>query len=149
MSLQHAAQDTPIWVSAVALVNERGEVLVQQRPPSGAHAGLWEFPGGKLEGGESCEAAAIRELHEELGIAIDAKHLLPVAFATNAHDREPGDRPLAILLFACAQWEGEAVAHAASALAWVGPGELASWAMPPLDYPLARALARLLQDGSI
>jgi 8-oxo-dGTP diphosphatase len=133
-----------MWVTAVALVNEQGAVLVQQRGMAGAHAGLWEFPGGKLETGESPEKAAIRELREELGITIATDDLRPVSFASSVVERASGTQPLVILLFACERWQGAPMPLAATALAWSDPAELTTWAMPPLDYPLAAALVKLL-----
>lgn len=139
---------SPMWVAAVALVNKQGAVLVQQRDIAGSHAGLWEFPGGKLEPGEGPEYAAVRELREELGIIIANDDLRPVSFASGAIERASGAQPLVILLFACERWEGVPVAHAATALEWSDPAALTSWAMPPLDYPLARALVKMLSPDA-
>ena len=145
----HATQNAAasVWVVAVALVDEEGRVLVQQRLSSGQHAGLWEFPGGKLELGESPQAAAIRELHEELAIVVSGDDMRAVTFASGSTGDPP--RPLTILLFACDRWEGTPEPLAAAALAWCEPGELASWSMPPLDYPLAEALAAMLRNDKV
>lgn len=134
---------------AVALVARDGTVLMQQRGFDAAHGGLWEFPGGKLEPGETPEQAAVRELHEELGIVLAIPDLDPVGFASG-HTAPRGEggatRPLIILLYACRAWEGAPVALEAADLAWLAPGAIAGLAMPPLDYPLARALCRHLCD---
>lgn len=139
---------SPMWVTAVALVNEQGAVLVQQRDICGSHPGLWEFPGGKLEPGESPEEAAVRELSEELGITITVGDLRPVSFASGGIVRTAGTQPLVILLYACERWAGAPLPLAATALAWSDPRELATWAMPPLDYPLAQALAKMLSPDA-
>jgi 8-oxo-dGTP diphosphatase len=117
-------------VVAAALTDATGHVLVQQRPPGGSMAGLWEFPGGKIEGGETPEVALTRELHEELGIG--AHSFTPVAFADEALD----DRHLLLLLYRCRFWTGMPQALHASALRWVAPGDLYDLSMPPADRPL-------------
>lgn len=115
-------------------------MLVQQRPAGKALAGLWEFPGGKLEEGEVPEAALVRELHEELGIVVDPADCRPAAFAS-----EPvGDRQLLLLLYLVRRWDGEARAIEAAALRWALPSALADLPMPPADRPLVSALTRLL-----
>jgi 8-oxo-dGTP diphosphatase len=134
----------PLWVAAVAMVDEAGRVLMQQRLPGGAHGGLWEFPGGKLEPGESPEHAAARELAEELGVAIAPADLLPVGFASGSTEGSSPTRPLVILLFACRRWARSPMPRAAAQLAWCDLGQLPDLAMPPLDYPLAEALRRML-----
>lgn len=136
-----------VWVVAVALVDEQGRVLVQQRLSGGQHADLWEFPGGKLEVGESPQAAAIRELHEELAIVVDGDDLQAVTFASGSTGSPP--KPLTILLFACERWEGIPKPLAAAALAWCEPEDLATWPMPPLDYPLAEALAAMRRSDRV
>lgn len=126
-----------LLVVAAALIDDRGRVLLQQRPPGKPMAGLWEFPGGKIEPGERPEAALARELHEELEIALDPSGLAPLAFAS-----EPLDgRHLLLLLYTCRAWAGEPVAHHATALRWVTPAEMSGMAMPPADVPLVAALA--------
>ena len=125
---------------AAALVDRDGRVLVQQRPESTAMAGLWEFPGGKIEPGETPEAALIRELDEELGIVVDHACLAPACFAS-----EPlGDRHLLLLVYALRKWQGVPVAQHATALRWVRPVELYVLDMPPADRPLIGLLEALL-----
>jgi 8-oxo-dGTP diphosphatase len=136
----------PIWVAAVALIDDRGHVLVQQRLKASQHGTLWEFPGGKLEAGESPEMAAVRELSEELAITLAPGDLRPVGFSSSDSQAANGSRPLVILLFACRIWEGTPVANAATKLAWCDPKELGTWRMPPLDYPLAHALTKMLPE---
>lgn len=127
-------------VVAAALVDRDGRVLVQQRPEGTAMAGLWEFPGGKIEPGETPEAALIRELDEELGIVVDHACLAPACFAS-----EPlGDRHLLLLVYALRKWQGVPVAQHATALRWVRPTELYGLAMPPADRPLIGLLEALL-----
>lgn len=133
---------SPLWVVAVALLDPKGRVLMQQRLADAAHGGLWEFPGGKLEPCESPEQAAARELAEELGIAIDPADCEPVSFASGF--TQAGTRPLVILLFACRIWTGTPIPQAAAQIAWCEPDRLAQLAMPPLDYPLSRALKRFV-----
>lgn len=127
-------------VVAVALVDGDGRVLIQQRPPGGSMAGLWEFPGGKVEPGETPEAALIRELHEELGVAVEQACLAPAAFAS-----EPlGERHLLLLLYACRKWAGIPEARHAAALRWMRPLELHRLPMPPADKPLIGLLEALV-----
>ncbi|MDX3886118.1 MAG: (deoxy)nucleoside triphosphate pyrophosphohydrolase [Sphingomonas sp.] len=127
-------------VVAVALVDGDGRVLLQRRPEGKAMAGLWEFPGGKLETGESPEAALVRELREELGIDVEAACLAPATFAS-----EPlGDRHLLLLLYACRKWRGVPQALEASALKWARPLEMHGLDMPPADRPLIGLIEALL-----
>ncbi|MBE1527321.1 8-oxo-dGTP diphosphatase [Sphingopyxis sp. OAS728] len=131
---------TPLVVVAAALVDRDGRLLVQQRPEGLSMAGLWEFPGGKLEPGETPEQALIRELREELAIDVDHACLAPACFAS-----EPlGDRHLLLLLYVCRKWRGTPVAQHASALRWVRPVELHGIAMPPADKPLIGLLEVLV-----
>ncbi|RJG55532.1 (deoxy)nucleoside triphosphate pyrophosphohydrolase [Sphingobium terrigena] len=131
---------SPLLVVAAALIDADGRVLVQQRPPGGSMAGLWEFPGGKLEPGETPEAALIRELEEELGIRTHASCLAPATFAS-----EPlGDKHLLLLLYVCRKWEGVAQARHATALQWVRPAQMYALDMPPADLPLIGILEALL-----
>lgn len=127
-------------VVAAALVNREGQVLLQQRPEGKQMAGLWEFPGGKIEPGERPEAALVRELEEELGIETEADFLTPAAFAS----AELGERHLLLLLYVCRQWRGEPRALDAAALQWVRPAEMHSLAMPPADQPLIAVLESLI-----
>ncbi|MBL8649259.1 MAG: (deoxy)nucleoside triphosphate pyrophosphohydrolase [Sphingopyxis sp.] len=122
------------------MVDRDGRVLVQQRPEGTAMAGLWEFPGGKLEPGETPEAALIRELHEELGIEVDHACLAPACFAS-----EPlGDQHLLLLVYALRKWKGVPEARHTTALRWVRPVELYGLDMPPADRPLIGLLEALL-----
>ncbi|WP_296678821.1 (deoxy)nucleoside triphosphate pyrophosphohydrolase [Novosphingobium sp.] len=125
---------TIIPVVAAALIDASGAVLMQKRRFNKAHGGLWEFPGGKVERAESLEAALVRELAEELAIAIDSESLIPFRFASAV------GFPHVVLLYICRTWHGEPVALEAEELAWVAPGNLANLPMPPLDVPLAAAL---------
>ena len=127
-------------VVAVALVDGDGRLLVQQRPEGKSMAGLWEFPGGKLEPGETPEAALVRELGEELAIDVETACLAPACFASDAL----GDRHLLLLLYVCRKWRGTPQAIHASALRWVRPVELHGLAMPPADKPLFVLLEALL-----
>lgn len=127
---------TMLFVVAAALTNESGEILLQRRPIGAQMAELWEFPGGKVDAGESPESALVRELAEELGIQVSAESLTPLTFAS-----EPlGDKNLLLLLYGCAQWTGTPSAIYASELRWVLPTDMADMEMPPADYPLVDAL---------
>lgn len=127
-------------VVAVALVDGDGRVLLQQRPEGKAMAGLWEFPGGKVEPGELPEAALVRELREELSIDVEAACLAPATFAS-----EPlAGRHLLLLLYACRKWKGMPQPLEASALRWVRPIEMHGMAMPPADRPLIGLIEALL-----
>ncbi|HHS94144.1 MAG TPA: (deoxy)nucleoside triphosphate pyrophosphohydrolase [Rhodobacterales bacterium] len=121
-----------VLVSAVALVDVDGRVLLAQRPEGKSMAGLWEFPGGKVEDGETPEAALIRELQEELGIDTKASCLAPLAFASHSYD----DFHLLMPLFACRRWEGNLRPMEGQTLAWVRPAALRDYPMPPADEPL-------------
>jgi 8-oxo-dGTP diphosphatase len=127
-------------VVAAALTDAEGRVLLQRRPEGKAMAGLWEFPGGKMEAGERPEAALVRELEEELGIAVDEAALAPAAFAS----ADNGGRHMLLLLYLCRVWRGEPAALHASELAWIAPRDMPSLPMPPADVPLVRALIGLL-----
>lgn len=127
-------------VVAAALADASGRVLLQQRPEGRAMAGLWEFPGGKVEEGEVPEAALVRELEEELGIGIQAAALVPAAFAS----AEVGERHMVLLLYLCRDWVGEPRPLHATALKWLRPAEMVAGEMPPADRPLITALERLL-----
>lgn len=130
----------PLLVVAVALIDADGRVLLQQRPPGKAMADLWEFPGGKVEPGETPEAALIRELEEELGIRTHASCLAPATFASEPLD----DRHLLLLLYVCRKWEGVPHPHHATALKWMRPAQMYALAMPPADLPLIGILEALL-----
>jgi 8-oxo-dGTP diphosphatase len=121
-----------VLVAAVALIDRDGRVLLAQRPEGKSMAGLWEFPGGKVEAGETPEAALIRELHEELGIDTEASCLAPLAFASHAYE----NFHLLMPLFVCRKWEGVPQAREGQALAWAKPQALRDYPMPPADLPL-------------
>jgi 8-oxo-dGTP diphosphatase len=129
-----------VTVVAVALVDSDGRVLLAQRPPGKQLAGLWEFPGGKLEPGERPEEALIRELNEELGITVKAPCLAPLTFASHAYD----DFHLLMPLYVCRKWEGFAQSREGQALKWVRPKALRDYPMPPADAPLIPHLVDLL-----
>ncbi|MGN6375085.1 MAG: (deoxy)nucleoside triphosphate pyrophosphohydrolase [Sphingomonas sp.] len=127
-------------VVAVALRNASGKLLVQQRPAGKPLAGLWEFPGGKIESGEAPEVALARELREELDIAVLPQALLPAGFAS-----EPlGERHLLLLLFLCSSWQGEPRALDGQTLAWVDANQLEDLPMPDADRVLLPVLHGLL-----
>jgi 8-oxo-dGTP diphosphatase len=121
-----------ILVSAVALIDVDGRILLAQRPEGKSMAGLWEFPGGKVEQGETPEAALIRELEEELGINTWASCLAPLTFASHAYD----DFHLLMPLFACRKWEGTPRPQENQTLKWVFAKDLRDYPMPPADIPL-------------
>ena len=121
-----------VLVSAVALIDPDGRVLLAQRPEGKSMAGLWEFPGGKVEAGETPEAALIRELKEELGIDTWQSCLAPLTFASHAYP----DFHLLMPLFACRKWQGTATPREGQALAWVRPTALRDYPMPAADLPL-------------
>lgn len=121
-----------VLVSAVALIDADGRVLLAQRPEGKSMAGLWEFPGGKVELGETPEAALIRELREELGIDTWASCLAPLTFASHSYD----SFHLLMPLFACRKWQGIVAPQEGQKLAWVRAADLRSYPMPPADVPL-------------
>jgi len=121
-----------VLVAAVALIDREGRVLLAQRPEGKSMAGLWEFPGGKVEPGETPEAALIRELHEELGIDTWASCLAPLTFASHSYE----DFHLVMPLFACRKWDGIPHSREGQALKWVRPERLRDYPMPPADLPL-------------
>ena len=127
-------------VVAAALVDPEGRVLLQQRLPGRAMAGLWEFPGGKLESGELPEVALLRELKEELGIETDSACLTPAAFAS----APLGERHMLLLLYICRQWRGTPAPLDASDLQWVRPNQMSALEMPPADTPLIKLLDALI-----
>ena len=121
-----------LLVSAVALIDPDGRVLLAQRPEGKSLAGLWEFPGGKVEPGETPEIALIRELHEELGIGTWASCLAPLTFASYSYP----DFHLLMPLFACRRWQGAPQSREGQALKWVKPRDMRDYPMPPADLPL-------------
>jgi 8-oxo-dGTP diphosphatase len=124
-------------VVAVALIDAQGRVLIAQRLPDKEHAGLWEFHGGKVEPGESPEAALVRELREELGVTVAPESLDPLTFSSGGR----GTRHLLLLLYRCTGWQGEPRALDAAAIRWVLPDALAEYDMPPADRPFVSVLA--------
>ncbi len=130
---------TAIEVVAVALIDGAERILLQKRRADRQHGGLWEFPGGKVEAGESALSALIREIDEELGIVLAPDHLSRLA---EAADLGGG---LVISLYTCLAWQGEPRCLDAAAIGWFAPHELHALAMPPLDRPLAAALEKWLQ----
>jgi 8-oxo-dGTP diphosphatase len=121
-----------VLVSAVALIDVDGRILLTQRPEGKSLAGLWEFPGGKVEPGETPEAALIRELQEELGIDTWQSCLAPLTFASHSYE----DFHLLMPLFACRKWNGTPQGKEGQALKWVRSKDLRSYPMPPADEPL-------------
>ena len=129
-----------LLVAAAALVDTDGRVLLCQRPEGKALAGLWEFPGGKVEAGETPEACLIRELAEELGIVVTKSCLAPFVFASHEYE----DFHLLMPLFLIRRWEGIIVAREHKALAWVKPNDMDAFPMPPADAPLVAWLRDLI-----
>lgn len=125
-----------VLVSAVALIDPDGRVLLAQRPEGKPMAGLWEFPGGKVEPGETPETALIRELHEELGIDTWASCLAPLTFASHSYD----SFHLLMPVFACRRWNGIVSGREGQQLAWVRAADLRNYPMPEADIPLIPAL---------
>nr|WP_281494173.1 8-oxo-dGTP diphosphatase MutT [Jannaschia sp. S6380] len=123
---------TTVLVSAAALIDRDGRVLLARRPEGKELAGLWEFPGGKVEPGETPEVALVRELREELGIETWDSCLAPLTFASHAYPRFH----LLMPLFACRKWEGQPRSREGQELAWVRPARLRDYPMPPADLPL-------------
>ena len=129
-----------VLVAACALVDADGRVLIAQRPAGRPMAGLWEFPGGKVEAGERPEDTLIRELKEELGIIVDEACLAPLAFASHSYPQFH----LLMPLYVCRRWQGTVMALEGQKLAWVRPNRLREYPMPPADEPLVSHLMTLL-----
>jgi 8-oxo-dGTP diphosphatase len=129
-----------VLVSAVALVDADGRVLLAQRPPGKSMAGLWEFPGGKVKPDETPETALIRELAEELGIDVTANCLAPLTFASHTYP----EFHLLMPLYVCRRWSGIPSAREGQRLAWVRPARLGDYPVPPADTPLVAMLRDLL-----
>lgn len=125
-----------VLVSAVALIDADGRILLAQRPEGKALAGMWEFPGGKVEAGESPEAALRREIQEELGIDLCDSCLAPFSFVSHEYD----DFSLLMLLYLCRNWEGIPRGKEGQALMWKRPKEMVNLPMPPADRPLVMQL---------
>lgn len=129
-----------VLVAAAALTDVDRRVLIAQRPLGKSMAGLWEFPGGKVEAGETCEQALVRELREELGIEVCLECLAPFTFASHAYEKFH----LLMPLFLCAKWEGEIAPREGQTVKWVRAGALRDYPMPPADLPLIPYLRDLL-----
>ena len=129
-----------VLVAACALIDADGRVLIAQRPQGKAMAGLWEFPGGKVESGERPELSLIRELKEELGIDVKEECLAPLTFASHLYP----DFHLLMPLYVCRRWEGFVEAKEGQKLKWVRPTDLRDYAMPPADEPLISHLTTLI-----
>ncbi|WP_137042872.1 8-oxo-dGTP diphosphatase MutT [Pseudolabrys sp. FHR47] len=129
-----------VLVAACALIDADGRVLIAQRPQGKPMAGLWEFPGGKVESGERPEITLIRELKEELGISVKEDCLAPLTFASHAYP----DFHLLMPLYVCRRWEGTVTALEGQNLTWVRPNKLRDYEMPPADVPLIAHLMALL-----
>ena len=134
-----------LLVAAAVLLDGEGRVLLAQRPQGKSLAGLWEFPGGKIESGERPEAALARELQEELGIEVAATDLVPTGFASHAYD----DFHLLMPLWRTRTWTGEPTSREGQDLAWVDIGALSDYPMPPADIPLIATLKVLNQQGGL
>jgi 8-oxo-dGTP diphosphatase len=129
-----------VLVAACALIDADGRVLIAERPAGKSMAGLWEFPGGKVDPGERPEDALIRELKEELGIVVKEACLAPLTFASHTYE----DFHLLMPLYVCRRWEGTVAPHEGQRLAWVRPNRLKEYPMPPADIPLISHLTTLL-----
>ena len=129
-----------VLVAAGALIDTDGRVLIAQRPAGKLMAGLWEFPGGKVESGERPEQSLIRELKEELGIVVREECLAPLTFASHLYP----EFHLLMPLFVCRRWEGIVAAREGQKLKWARPNDLRNYPMPPADEPLIPHLAALL-----
>lgn len=129
-----------VLVVAAALIDAEGRVLLAQRPAGKSMAGLWEFPGGKVEPGETPEAALVRELHEELGIDVRAEDLKPLTFASYTYDTFH----LLMPVFACRRWTGAMKSKEGQAVTWATAAALSDYAMPPADIPLIEHLRRIM-----
>ena len=129
-----------VLVVACALIDADGRILIAQRPQGRPMAGLWEFPGGKIEAGESPEQTLIRELKEELGIDVKADCLAPLTFASHAYE----DFQLLMPLYVCRRWDGTPQPHHHAALKWVRPKDMKDYPMPAADLPLIPMLRDLL-----
>ncbi len=130
-----------VLVAACVFVDGQGRVLITERPEGKPLAGLWEFPGGKVERHETPEQALIREIEEELGVRVSAPGLIPLTFSSHAY----ADFHLLMPVYACRHWQGDMIANEGQALAWVRPEALSTYAMPPADEPLKETLPGLLR----
>tara|TARA_R110000824_G_scaffold161984_5_gene337529 strand:- start:1283 stop:1705 length:423 start_codon:yes stop_codon:yes gene_type:complete len=133
---------TYLFVTAAALIDQNGRILVQKRPEGKPMAGLWEFPGGKVEPGETPEAALIRELYEELDICVKEPDIEPVAFASEALE----EQHLVLLLYICRKWTGHVESPQSLDLQWLSVAAIRDLPMPPADGPLVQMLSNVLRD---
>jgi 8-oxo-dGTP diphosphatase len=129
-----------VLVAACVLIDDAGCMLITKRPQGKSLAGLWEFPGGKVEANEAPEDALIRELKEELGISVTEQGLSPLTFVSHAYP----EFHLLMPVYVCRHWRGEMTAHEGQEIAWVRPEALFDYAMPPADEPLKIILSKLL-----
>jgi 8-oxo-dGTP diphosphatase len=134
-----------LLVAAAALVDGNGAVLLAQRPEGKSLAGLWEFPGGKIETGENPECALCRELAEELGLEVDPNDLKPLTFASHAYE----DFHLLMPLWTTQRWRGKPMGQEGQSLAWVHPEDLDTFPMPDADLPLVSILREYLEQGRL
>lgn len=134
------AAQVPLLVVAIAMVDADGRILLAQRPAGKQHAGLWEFPGGKVDSGEAPERALIREVEEELGVSISAACIAPATFASVTL----AERSLVLLLYVCRKWQGVPRAIEAAALRWVRPVDMYAFSMPPADRSMIGLIEALL-----
>jgi 8-oxo-dGTP diphosphatase len=134
-----------LLVAAAVLLDGEGRVLLAQRPEGKSLAGLWEFPGGKIEAGERPEAALARELHEELGIEVSVTDLVPTAFASHAYD----DFHILMPLWRTRIWQGDPQPREGQKLTWVNIAALDEYPMPPADIPVVAALKMLSAKGCL
>lgn len=130
-----------VLVAACVLVDDQGQVLITRRPQGKPLAGLWEFPGGKVEAGETPEEALIRELKEELSIDVACSRLTPLTFASHVYP----EFHLLMPVYVCRHWQGDMAANEGQGIAWVRPEALSAYAMPPADEPLKDTLPGLLR----
>ena len=140
---------TVLFVVALALVDGRGKILMQRRPSGREHGGLWEFPGGKVEAGETPESALLREIEEELGLCLTMESLSPLTFASGPRGSDRTDDAIVILLYTCRKWSGDPQCLDGEEIAWFAPEHLDALQMPPLDRPLAAHLLHGISNNSL
>lgn len=135
---------TAMDVVAIALIDSAGRVLLQKRKAGGRHAGLWEFPGGKVEPAETPESALVREIVEELGLAIDVYDLRAEGEVAERHGSQRDEPAIVLKLYSCARWRGEPHCLDAEAIGWFAPADAAKLAVPPLDRPFVERLPAIV-----
>ena len=140
---------TAMTVVAAALIDADGRIFMHQRRTGAVHGGLWEFPGGKVEAGETPESALSRELNEELGITCQPDAFIAAAFATAPNTPKMGGASIVLLLYTCRAWHGVPQCLAGEAMDWFAPEAIKNLDMPPLDQPLASQLVAMLHHGLI